>query len=163
MGELVVVVLEDESEVRAAIVRDLEPLTAGVRLDEADTVHDARVAMSEAAGAGDHVGLILADHRLPGESGVDLLVSINADPALHQVRTVLITGQAGHQDTIRAINEAGLDWYFSKPWDPDELLAVVVAKLTDYVIESGLDPLRFVEVLDGPRLLEEYSRHIRPD
>lgn len=163
MSELVVVVVEDEPDVRAAIVRDLEPISGGVRVDEADTVDDARIAMAEAEGNGDHVGLILADHRLPGESGVDLLVSINADPELHHIRTVLITGQAGHQDTIRAINEAGLDWYFSKPWDPGELVSVVVQQLTDYVIDAALDPLQFVQVLDGPRLLEQYARGGRTD
>ncbi len=163
MNELVVIVVEDEAEVRAAIVRDLAPLADGIRIDEADTVDDARRAMAEAAESGDRVGLILADHRLPGESGVDLLVSINADPELHRVRTVLITGQAGHEDTIRAINEAGLDWYFAKPWDPDELVSVVVQQLTNFVIETGLDPLQFVRVLDGPRLLEQYARHTRPD
>jgi two-component system phosphate regulon response regulator PhoB len=163
MNELVIVVVEDESDVRAAIVRDLAPLTDGIRIDEADTVDDARQAMSEAAESGDHVGLILADHRLPGESGVDLLVSVNSDPDLGNIRTILITGQAGHQDTIRAINEAGLDWYFAKPWDPEELVSVVVQQLTSFVVEAGLDPLRFVRVLDGSRLLEHYARHTRPD
>lgn len=163
MSELVVIVVEDEPEVRAAIVRDLEPLRTAVRIDEADTADDACAALTEAADAGDHVGVILADHRLPGESGVDLLVRVNADPDLRHTRTVLITGQAGHQDTIRALNEAGLDWYFAKPWDPEELMSVVVRLLTDHVIDAGLEPLRFVEVLDGPRLLEEYGRHEGPD
>ena len=163
MNELVIVVVEDESDVRAAIVRDLAPLAEGIRIDEADTVEDARRAMSEAAESGDRVGLVLADHRLPGESGVDLLISVNVNPELRNIRTILITGQAGHQDTIRAINEAGLDWYFAKPWDPEELVSVVVQQLTTFVIEAGLDPLRFVRVLDGPRLLEQYARHTRPD
>lgn len=163
MNELVIVVVEDEPEVRTAIVRDLASLADAVRIDEADTVDDARRAMNEAAESGDRVGLVLADHRLPGESGVDLLVSINADPELRDIRTVLITGQAGHQDTIRAINEAGLDWYFAKPWDPEELVSVVRQQLTTFVIDAGLDLLRFVRVLDGPRLLEQYARHTRPD
>ena len=163
MSELVIVVVEDEPEVRAAIVRDLEPLATGIRIDEADTADDARGAIDEAVESGDHVGMVLADHRLPGDSGVDLLVAIHADPELCAIRSVLITGQAGHQDTIRAINEAGLDWYFSKPWDPDELRSVVVQQLTDYVIEAGLDPLPYVQVLNGRRLLEEYARHTRAD
>jgi response regulator RpfG family c-di-GMP phosphodiesterase len=163
MGELVIVLVEDEPEVRAAVVRDLAPLSESVRIDEADTVDDARGAIDEAEADGDHVGLILADHRLPGESGVDLLVSVHADPERRSIRTVLITGQAGHEDTIRAINEAGLDWYFSKPWDRDELVSVVVQQLTNYVIDAGLDPLRFVRVLDGPRLLEQYARHTSPE
>ena len=163
MSELVIIVVEDEPEVRAAIVRDLAPLALGVRIDQADDVDDARSAMSEAEADGDIVGLVLADHRLPGESGVDLLISIKQEPEGQMIRTMLITGQAGHQDTIRAINEAGIDWYFAKPWDPDELVSVVVQVLTDFVIATGLDPLRFVRVLDGPRLLEQYAQHPRPD
>ena len=163
MGELVIVLVEDEPEVRAAIVRDLTPLVDAVRVDEADTADDARAAIEEAMAAGDRVGLVLADHRLPGESGVDLLVWVHGEPALQATRSVLITGQAGHHDTIRAINEAGLDWYFAKPWDPQELVAVIIQQLTSYVIEAGLDPLRYVSVLDGPRLLEHYAHHTRPD
>ncbi|MFN3258592.1 MAG: response regulator [Ilumatobacter sp.] len=163
MGELVIVVVEDEPEVRAAIVRDLAPLAGAVRVDEADTADDARAAMDEAAAGGDRVGLVLADHRLPGESGVDLLVWIHDQPTLQATRSILITGQAGHDDTIRAINHAGLDWYFAKPWDPEELVAVITQQLTTFVIEAGLDPLRYVASLDGPRLLEHYAQHTRPD
>ena len=164
MAELVMLVVEDEPEVRAAIVRDLSPLAPTIRIEQADDVADARAAMSEADDAGEHVALIFADHRLPGgESGVDLLVELNAAPSTHRVRTVLITGQAGHQDTIRAINEAGLDWYFSKPWDPDELLAVAKEQLTTFVIEAGLDPLPYVRDLDGPRLLAAFGGRGRPE
>lgn len=163
MGDLVVLVVEDEAEVRAAIVRDLESLLGSVRVDEASDAEDAVAALGEAVDDGDHVGLILADHRLPGRSGVDLLVSLHADPERRQIRKVLITGQAGHADTIRAINEAGLAHYIAKPWQPEELLATVVEQLTDYVISAGLEPLAYVDVLDGPRLLEAYGRRGRID
>ncbi|MDJ0767372.1 MAG: response regulator [Ilumatobacter sp.] len=163
MTELVILVVEDEPEVRAAIVRDLAPLSGTIRVDEADTVDDALAALEECTAAGDRVGLILADHRLPGRSGVDLLVSLHAEPATRPIRKVLITGQAGHQDTIRAINDAGLAHYIAKPWEPDDLRATAIDQLTDYVIDEGLDPLAFVQVLDGPRLLDEYSRASRSD
>ena len=163
MTELVIIIVEDEPEVRAAIVRDLAPLAVGVRIDQASNVDDARSALSEAENAGDVVGLILADHRLPGESGVDLLVSIKQDPERQMIRTMLITGQAGHDDTIRAINDADLDHYFSKPWDPNELAAVAVRLLTDFVIDVGIEPLRYVRELDGPRLMAAFAKHGRPD
>lgn len=164
MSELVVLVVEDEAEVRASIVRDLEPLTASIRVDQAEDVADARAALAECSEAGERVALILADHRLPGgESGVDLLVELHSDPATAAIRTVLITGQAGHADTIRAINEAGLDRYFSKPWDPEELLTVAREQLTTFVIDEGLDPLPYVRELDGPRLLAAYSDRGRAD
>lgn len=158
MGELVVIVLEDEAEVRQAIVRDLSAFLHTIRVDEADTVDDAEAALADAVRAGDHVGLVLADHRLPGRDGVDLLVQLHDDPDTAPIRKVLLTGQADHQDTIRAINEAGLDWYIAKPWGPDELRAVVVRQLTDFVIDSGLDPLPYVAELDGARLMDAYAR-----
>ncbi len=156
MGDLVILVVEDEPEVRAAIVRDLEPLTANgaIRVDAAESVDDAEDALREAREADDQVGLLLADHRLPGRTGVDLLVTLHDDPASRPIRKVLITGQAGHDDTIRAINRAGLDRYIAKPWRPDDLRAVAVAQLTDFVLDAGLDPLPYLSVLDAARLLD---------
>ena len=59
MGDLVILVVEDEPEVRAAIVRDLEPLTANgaIRVDAAESVDDAEDALREAREADDQVGL----------------------------------------------------------------------------------------------------------
>ncbi len=47
---------------------------------------------------------------------MDFLVELNGDPATRPIRKVLITGQAGLEDTIRAVNEADLDHYIAKPW-----------------------------------------------
>ena len=163
MDELLILVVEDEPEVRAEVVRDLS-FAGMIRVEQSDDVADARDAIDEVDRAGGHVGLIVADHRLPGgESGVDLLVSLKENPATRAIRTILLTGQAGHEDTIRAINDADLDHYFSKPWDPNELAAVAVRLLTDFVIDVGIDPLRYVRELDGPRLMAAFAKHGRPD
>ncbi len=158
MSELVILVVEDEPEVRAEIVRDLSVFSGSIRIDEADGVDDAEAAIAEALAAGDVLGLVVADHRLPGRTGVDLLVEVSADPRTQHARRVLLTGQAGHQDTIRAVNEAGLDHYIAKPWDPVELVETARQLLTDVVIEQRLDPLPHLAQLDGPRLLEDYAR-----
>lgn len=157
MSELVILVVEDEPEVRAQVVRDLASFTRAIRVDEAESVDDAESALAEALGAGDHVGLVVADHRLPGRDGVDLLAELHSDPATRPIRSILLTGQAGHQDTIRAINDAGLDHYLTKPWDAAELVAVARRLLTEHVIETRLDPLPFLAELDGPRLLAAWS------
>jgi len=163
MNELVVLVVEDEPEVRDAIVRDLRSFLDTIRIDAADDVDDALDAINDVAADGDHLGLILADHRLPGRSGVDLLVSLHRQEVHRMIRKVLISGQAEQQDTIRAINDAGLNHYIAKPWELAELRAVVTDQLTDFVIESGLGPLPFVHELDGPRLVEAFSRAGRPE
>lgn len=158
MSELVILVVEDEPEVRGEIVRDLAAFTRRIRIDQASDVDDAEAALADARAAGDRVGLVVADHRLPGRTGVDLLAALHADPATRPIRTILITGQAGHHDTIRAINEAALDHYVSKPWDAEELVRVARDLLTRYVVETGIDPLPYLAELDSARLLERFGR-----
>ena len=67
---------------------------------------------------------------------------------------MLVTGQADQDDTIRALNEAGLDHYIAKPWDPVNLQEVVRHQLTDFVLEAGINPLPYLPVLDGVRVME---------
>lgn len=155
---LAVLVLEDEPDVREALERDLEPLGALVRVEPAQDVPDAHEAMREIAADGDLLALVLADHRLPGRTGVDLLVELAADPATEHVATVLVTGQADQQDTIRAVNHAGLDYYLAKPWDPGELLRVVRTTLTDVVERLRLDPLPHLALLDPQRAMDLVRR-----
>lgn len=152
--ELGVLVIEDEPEVRDAIVRDLAPLSSVLRIESADDVPDARDALAEFAVDGVVTALVLADHRLPGTTGVDFLVELDHAAATRAVRKVLITGQADHQDTIKAVNQARLNYYIAKPWQPDDLLTVVRTAVTDFILATGIDPLPFLAHLDGPRLLE---------
>ena len=71
---------------------------------------------------------------------------------------MLLTGQAGHEDTIRAINQADLDHYISKPWTEEGLHSVVRDQLTEYVLHNVENVLPYVAILDGPRLLERVAR-----
>lgn len=158
MHELTILVIEDEDDVRDALLRDLEAFADAVRIEAAASVDDAKEAVAEIDADGDVLGLVLADHRLPGESGVDYLVDLEASRSGPRLRKVLVTGQANQSDTIRAINEAGLDHYIGKPWDVSALHEVVRHELTEFVLASDLDLLRFVRHLDGPRLLEAYAK-----
>lgn len=152
--KLAVLVLEDEPDVREALERDLEPLAATVRVEPAQDVPDAREVLEEIARDGDVLAVVLADHRLPGTSGVDFLVELASRPETAHVATVLVTGQADHQDTIRAVNLGGLDHYLAKPWDPEELRAVVRTTLTDVVERQRLDPLPHLAALDQVRAMD---------
>lgn len=158
MTVLAVLIVEDEPEVRDAVKRDLADLADSLLIETADDVEDARVALDELRADGVGLALVLADHRLPGMSGVDFLVELHADPETASAKKVLVTGQADHADTIRAVNAADLDHYIAKPWDPADLRAVVVQTVTDFVLEQDLDPLPYVRDLDGPRLVEAYGR-----
>lgn len=153
MNRIAILVIEDEPEVREAVARDLESYADHFQIELAEDVEDARAVMAELQSSGDRVGLALCDHLLPGERGVDYLVELNQSPDTRGIRKVLITGQAGLEDTVRAVNEADLDHYIAKPWTLDNLHAVVEEQLTDYVLENEDDLLPYVSILDGARLM----------
>ena len=153
MSDLAILCVEDEAEVRNAVVRDIEPFAQVFRIEEAEDAADARDVVDEILTSGAHIALVLCDHMLPGDSGVEFMVSMNADRRTRAARKVLVTGQAGLADTIKAVNEGGLDHYIAKPWVREELQGVVRQQLTDYVIDRVDDLLPYVAVLDGPRLM----------
>lgn len=151
--QLTVLILEDEPAVRSALARDLSALAEVIRVEAAEDVPDAWQVIDEVTADGDRLALVLADHRLPGTSGVDFLVQLQGDDRTAAARKVLVTGQADQQDTIRAVNEAGLDHFIAKPWDPDELREVVREQLTDHVLDERLDPLPHLRALDAARVM----------
>ena len=90
---------------------------------------------------------------MPGESGVDFLTRLQQKEESQAIRKVLITGQADQQDTIKAINQAGLHHYIGKPWQVEDLHAVVREQLTEYVLQNEDDLLPYMAILDSERLM----------
>jgi len=164
MSRIAILSIEDEPEVRDAIRRDLAPFASSFRIEAAEDIADAREAIRMIQDDGDTLGLVLCDHMLPGTTGVEFLTELHGDSDHQPVRKVLVTGQAGHEDTIRAINDGGLHHYISKPWRADNLVEIVRGQLTEFVLESSeIDPMPYVSILDGPRLLDKMSRGPRVD
>jgi two-component system, OmpR family, phosphate regulon response regulator PhoB len=158
VSELVILCVDDEPEVRDALLRDLVPYGAVARVEAAEDVPDARAVVRECKAAGDRLALVLCDHRMPGEDGVSFLVELDQDPDTAPARKVLVTGQAGLEDTVRAVNQAHLDHYVAKPWTAEELRQVVDEQLTDFVLDEVDDLLPYVSVLDGRRILEAVAQ-----
>lgn len=152
--KLAILVVEDEAPVRAALARDLARFAEKARIEIAEDVEDAWSVVDEITADGDVLALILSDHRLPGTTGVDFLVSTAKDERTAKTRRVLVTGQANHEDTIRAINLARLDHYIAKPWDGDDLRLVVQDQLTEYVLRNELNPLPYLSLLDPARAMD---------
>ena len=97
-------------------MRDIAPFAGICRIEEAEDAADARAAVAQCLSAGEQLALVLCDHMLPGESGVDFLVALDAEERTRPARKVLVTGQAGLDDTVKAVNQADLDYYIAKPW-----------------------------------------------
>lgn len=153
-NKIFILVVEDEPEVLDSIVRDISDFESFFPIEMADTAEEARELIQEILGREDEVGLILCDHVLPGDNGVELLVEMQKSEETRKTRKVLITGQAGLKETVRAVNEAELRHYIAKPWEKEELITIVTEMLTDYVLENVKQPHRYMQVLDGERIAE---------
>jgi len=71
----------------------------------------------------DDLAVILSDQRMPGMNGVEFLEQASR---IHPYATrLLVTGFADINAVIDAINRGHIARYISKPWNTDELIAVV--------------------------------------
>lgn len=165
MMNIMIMCVEDERTVLDALVRDLRPFSRNFQIEAAESVDEARRVIEVWTQAGKQVGLVLADHLMPGTTGVEFLVELCNNPRTAATRKVLVTAHAGLKDTIQAINDARLNHYIAKPWCIAELNDVVKEQLTDFVIENAKDPLTYAQVLDGKRILESRRdiTHTRAD
>ncbi len=67
--------------------------------------------------------LVVSDFLMPEMDGIELLLEIRR---LYPESTlVLLTGYADKENAIRAINDVGIFHYMEKPWDNDDLLAII--------------------------------------
>ncbi len=150
----VIICVDDQREVLAALMKDLEPLEELFELVECESANEVFGILDEYEASDRPVALMIADHVMPGVSGIDLLASIARDERFRSMRKLLLTGQASHADTIRAINTAEIDRYVAKPWSPADLLAVVKHLVTEFVFEVLPDDyLQYRPVLDESLVL----------
>ncbi len=138
----VIVVVDDEPAVLAAVARDMRKGFGGrYRIVRAGSGEEALEALRELVRRGEQVAMLVADQRMPGLSGTDYLV--RAREIVPSAKRVLLTAYADTEAAIQAINEVDLDYYLLKPWDPpeEELIPVVEDLLTTWeagaAIESG--------------------------
>ena len=69
------------------------------------------------------IAVVITDQRMPGMTGVELLREIY-ERHPETVR-IILTGFADSEATIQAINDGHIYGYVNKPWEPDELKALV--------------------------------------
>ena len=158
MNRIYILCVDDEAEGLEAIERDLRSFDDHFPVETAQSAKEARQWCRELEAQGDRVGLVLTDHLMPEETGVDLLVSLDQIPTAAQARKVLLTGQAGQEDTIQALNQGGLHYYIAKPWSGEALQEVVRDQLTSFVLDATDDPMAYMAILDGAKIAEALHR-----
>ncbi|WP_375416752.1 FAD-dependent oxidoreductase [uncultured Hymenobacter sp.] len=117
----IILCIDDDAQVLGAIDRDLrQEFRPAYRILKAASGDEALELIKELKARAEPLALILADQRMPGLEGVELLA--RARELFPQAKRVLLTAYADTEAAIRAINSARLDHYLMKPWDPPEQL-----------------------------------------
>ncbi len=119
MPKPVILAVDDDEPVLVSVERDLRSrYGADHRVIGAGSGEVALEAIGKLRLRGAPVALVLADQRMPEMTGIELLERVaELDP---EAKRVLLTAYADTDIAIRAINEANLDYYLLKPWDPPE-------------------------------------------
>ena len=69
------------------------------------------------------IAVVITDQRMPGMTGVELLSETYQ--RFPETIRIILTGFADAEATVKAINDGHIYGYVNKPWEPDELKAIV--------------------------------------
>ncbi len=136
MNKPALLFVDDDPQVRAAVRRDLRShYRENYTVLSAESGQQALDTIRELKARGDSLAMIVSDQRMPGMLGNEVLAqSLEFYPV---ARRVLLTAYADMDAAVRAINEAHVHHYLSKPWAPPEenLYPVLDDLLDDWQVE----------------------------
>jgi thioredoxin reductase (NADPH) len=168
MARPVILVIDDDAEVRRAVERDLRrKYNKDYRLVSADSAATALETLEQLALRGETVALLLSDQRMPDVSGVEFLEQ--ALRIFPKAKRTLLTAYADTDAAIRAINSVKIDYYLLKPWDPpEEKLYPILDDLLDDWWQSYRPPFEGLRVVgtrwspEGHQIKDFLARNLVP-
>lgn len=110
-------VVDDEPNLLRAVAACLK--TAGYEVSTARSAREALVQLAEAI-----PDLLVSDIRMPGMDGYQLARQLRGSPRTDLVPIVFLTAKDETSDRVDGFR-AGIDAYLTKPFEPEELIAVV--------------------------------------
>src|SRR5262250_328129 len=117
MAKPILLSVDDDSDVLRAIERDLRSqYGAEYRVIGSDSPEKALDLLKQLKVRNDSVALMLADQRMPHMNGVEFLQE--GMQIYPEAKRALLTAYADTNAAISAINQASIDYFFMKPWDP---------------------------------------------
>lgn len=123
--------VDDEEGVLTVLQQQLDARFGGeCEIALAQNAADALELIDEMEKGGEQLAVVIADQIMPGMKGVELLEIVNK--RLPLTTKILLTGQAGLDAVVAAINRAKLNHYIPKPWDEANLHLAVENLLRQY-------------------------------
>lgn len=113
-----VLVVEDDSDSRQALVYMLETLGYGVRAYA--TADEALSELKDDGAQGRTVDLALLDIMLPGMNGYELMQALRKIPLYVKVPVIMVTAKDADAEIIEGY-KYGADYYITKPFTSKQL------------------------------------------
>ena len=131
MNKPILLLVDDDPQVLAAVRRDLRSrYREHYTVMSASSGQEALATARELKSRGDSLAMVVSDQRMPGMLGGEVLA--RSGELYPLARRVLLTAYSDIEAAVKAINEAHVDHYLSKPWDPpEERLFPVIDDLLD--------------------------------
>lgn len=120
MGKGYIICVDDELSVLQTLQEQLRNSFGHTNdIETASSAEDALKLIDEILENEEVIELIISDQVMPGMKGDKFLEAVNKK--LPNTIKILLTGQAGLDSAIYAINNGGLSRYVEKPWDISNL------------------------------------------
>lgn len=117
MAKPILLSVDDDSDVLRSIERDLRSkYGAEYRVIGSDSPEGALDLLKQLKVRNDSVALLLADQRMPRMDGVEFLQQ--GMQIFPKAKRALLTAYSDTNAAISAINQANINYFFLKPWDP---------------------------------------------
>jgi DNA-binding response OmpR family regulator len=114
-----ILIVDDEAHIRLLLEQSLEDLEdEGVELLIATNGEEALELIRA-----ERPQLVLLDVMMPKISGFDVCHAVKREQGLGDIKVVMLTAKGQAFDRQRG-QEVGADTYITKPFDPDDLLAM---------------------------------------
>jgi CheY-like chemotaxis protein len=112
-----VLVVDDDAVIRQLVVvnLELEGFEVHTAVDGVDCLEMVREIAPQ---------VITLDIMMPRMNGWDVAARLREEPDTAAIKMIMLTARAQEADVKRGMR-VGVDYYLTKPFDPDELIGVV--------------------------------------
>lgn len=144
MGKRILVV-DDEAKLLKAVAITLRG--EDYEVTTANNGADALVHINRAI-----PDLIVSDIRMPGMDGFQFARTLRQNARTDMIPIIFLTAKDERKDRLQSLR-SGIDAYLTKPFDPEELLAVV-ANILNRVERMSTELARIVRNVNGDKFTE---------
>lgn len=125
-----------------------------------DTALGGEEALRAVAGQGPYA-VVVADMRMPGMNGVELLAEIRK-AAPNTVR-MMLTGNADQQTALEAVNQGQIFRFMTKPCPPEDFARALEAGLEQYRLITAEKELLSKTLSGSVKMLTDVLSMVQPD